>query len=515
MLSTVDLSDKFVLAIHMNSVPSEMMPPPEANPSGEDALLYPNASIAALLYQAERLGVEAVAIDETFPGGDFRRVLDGLLEDALARGKTPHLMFTVLYYNAERTMRLISELRRCYGRRIRVIVGGFMARLYGEQYARNPEIDVVAVGDAEMIMAESLVTQQRMIRGVISEQNIPLGRDERRMHYGDLSYDRYVGLDERLDRMARFPVGWGSTRFTGMRQVCVESLRSCSWAVSNPKGACRFCAASLDLLQVNPRPLRAEFDLHMKLIERHGINWVFDVASQWLPTFTPSDCERWLTEYIRTMEEYPAEVRALNKYVYLTLISFSERVSPLLREAGVKMAYIGIDHVDPDVLKHMNKPAKRWDQVIERLDQCRDHDIDFRTALVIGEAESDRSLHTLVDQAKSLCERYSDSMLSLGSFLIEIIPGSRVFSDLRRDCADMPEVVEVYETYDRQGYVPREFQLRLTRAYISRYSTVSFDEVLAAQQQVVRTVSDSYKKSGYHLWFLDGPAPAEATAVGT
>ncbi len=123
-----------------------------------DTLISPSSTVATLLEIEKELGQnDIIGIDEAFPGElETRNKIKELIEDDASEGKIPALLFTLLLYNSERTIKYIQELKKEFGEKIKVIIGGQLVPLAREAYLKNENIDAVCVGDAEKILPQLL-----------------------------------------------------------------------------------------------------------------------------------------------------------------------------------------------------------------------------------------------------------------------------------------------------------------------------------------------------------------------
>lgn len=435
-----------------------------------DTLMMVNGSIASLLTITQQLGVEAVAIDESYPGTAF--LLDFIhkeVDACLSQDITPVVFCTILSYNAHKSLQFLMDLKRQYGKRIRTGVGGQLTRIAPEAYLNYWFIDHVGVGDAECTLRQLLLGGQRIAKGSLfgELQTLSLVKDWK--HYAPLSYDGYVGFPERLDEMSKHHLG----PFTGIRQAVMESVRGCSWAYETGK-ACDFCA----LQDITTKPtinLFQQFAQEREFAERWGCNWVFDVSNQWLPRLSRK--AELLQEYLEARRK--AEVPLLNKYVYLTSNSIDAQTAPLFKEAGIRIAYVGIDGWNEETWESHHKAGRK--QVIQQcLDACKANQIYLRTAAVIGGGATRENLPELQQFIRHLTENYGDILISYGCFLEIILPGAPVWFKFKNQ-AEREGIQDALRLYDKmytKGYLDRMDERDLTRLFMQHSPTcsISFDE---------------------------------------
>lgn len=444
-----------------------------------DTLMMVNGSIASLLTISQRLEVEAVAIDESYPGPQgFQDVIHREVEDGLSRGLTPVVFCTVLSYNAHKSIELLMEMKKRYGKKIRTGVGGQLLRIAPEAYLNYWFIDHVAVGDAECTLRRLLLDGKRIATGSLYGELAQLGQSNEWSHYAPFSYDGYIGFPERLNEMSNVRLG----PFTGIRQAVMESVRGCSWAYETGR-ACDFCA----LQDITTKPTLKTFQQltqECELAEKWGCNWVFDVSNQWLPRLSRK--QKWLQEYLQQREK--AGIPLLNKYVYLTSNSINAQTAPLFKEAGIRIAYVGIDG--------WNK--KTWDAhhkaggVETCLDACKANQLYLRTAAVIGEGATRKNLPELQQFVRHVADNYGDILISYGCFLEIILPGSPVWFKFKNQAEqeNIQEALRLYEKMYTKGYLDRMDERDLTRLFMQHSSDcdITFEEAEEMERWAVEYI---------------------------
>lgn len=453
-----------------------------------DTLMMVNGSIAALCTIAQALGCHPLAIDEAYPGPEFlRHRVRQEIEESLHKGDTPIIFCTVLSYNAESSLRLLKELKAEYGDRIRTGVGGQLIRIAPEAYLNKRYLDHVAVGDAEVTLAPILIENQRFAKGYLfgncgaDQDLIQLAPQQSRYeHYASLSYDSYVGIQERLTEMANYRLG----PFTGIRQLVTESVRGCAWA--HLFGICDMC--SLEGVDLDPhfKPLADHFRMERELVEKYGANWIFDVSNQWLPK-NGEDGRGWLKQYVAARKQFQAP--DVHKYVYLTSNSITSRTAPLLREAGVRVAYVGIDGWEDETWKALGKSHN----VIPALKAARQNNLYLRASVVIGNGITKENLEELPRFVKWLTTEYGDILLSFGCFMEIILQGSPVWYKFETFARSerIQEAVKLYDKMATEGWLSWEDEVSLTRLYINHTQQASYDEALAARDEAKAKVDAS------------------------
>ncbi len=455
-----------------------------AQPSTEHDLRYDttmmvNGSVAVLnAVTKDLLGYPGIAIDETYPSvttvghecAYVRTYLREQIETSLRAGDEPVVFCTLLNYNAENALALLTELKQEFGTRLRTGVGGQLVRVCPEAYLRNSHIDHIGVGDAEVVLAPLLLGRKRFASGYKTVTPTD--------HYTPPLYDQYLGLEERLDDMARYAFG----PFRDMRQLVVESVRGCAWAYTN--AICRFCA--LEGIDTQPvfRDIGAQTQIERELVARFGVNWLFDVSNQWIPTVKSIKIGEWLRHYIRERAKYHAP--ALNRYVYLTTNSITARTAPLLHEAGVRIAYIGIDGWDK-----LTRAALFKTQVDchKALRACAENGLYVRTSLVIGSGLTRANLEALpLFVGELLGEFGGNVILSFGNFLEIVLPGSADWREFEAQAErdHIEEARAIFAFFRAHGWISLTQEDRLNELRIRHTQCdVTFEDVIAARDQAV------------------------------
>ncbi|KAA0206741.1 hypothetical protein EDM68_01400 [Candidatus Uhrbacteria bacterium] len=449
-----------------------------------DTVMMMNGSVAVLNNISRDLtGTSGLAIDETWMGPETRwqertALLDFLSEEierALANDDEPIVFCTLMSYNAGNAIRLLENLKRAFGSRLRTGVGGQLTRVHPEAYVNNPAIDHVSVGDAEVTLGPLLLERKRFVRGYKMVTAVD--------HYATPLYENYLGLDSRLDEMSRYEFG----PFRGIRQLVTESVRGCSWA--NAYKVCKFCS----LQGVDTAPMFRSIPDHLRiereLAERHGANWIFDVSNLWLPTVNKMDAQAWLRNYLRLKEMVGGP--ALNRYVYMTSNTLTPSSARLLYQAGVRIVYIGLDGWDAATNRALYKPkVHAW----KPLAACRDAGIKVRTSTVIGSGLTRENIRALPDFVANTLAEYGDTILSWGNFLEIVLPGSENWQHFERESErhDIVEVKDIFRFFREHGYLPLDLEDRLTELRIRHHEhDVPFEDVIAARDAAVAAVKQS------------------------
>lgn len=452
-----------------------------------DTVMMINGTIAVLNAEAAQLGISGVAIDESYPGanceGNERAATISLIheqiESALRNNDEPVVFATLLSYNAEGSLEILKQLKTEYGTYLRTGVGGQLVGVHPRAYLHGiykDSIDQVATGDAETCLAPMLLNREKVVTGSkkVTSNN----------HYRAPMYRDYIGLVERLNEMSRYKLG----PFSGMRQLITESVRGCSWASTYKR--CKFC--SLKDVSTAPvfRNFREHFDIERRLAEEFGANWIFDVSNNWVPTVKPAELKGWLLEYLKARKSLGAV--DINRYVYLTANAITAETAPLLREAGVRVAYIGLDGWDTVTRRALGKTTVPGEKVLEI---CRENDLFVRTSLVVGSGLNSQNVANLPLVVEHLMREFGGNpILSFGTFIEIVLPGSDDWYELekwsRRE--SVKEISDLFRSFERKGFLTLDEQDLLNELRIrSLQKDVTYESVVAARDLSAKIVHES------------------------
>lgn len=451
-----------------------------------DTLTMPNGSVASILSILQRLSLthrdvgEGYAVDGGYVEPDVphgseyaavERVVLGKCVEYLAAGDRPVVVCTVLSYNAENSLRLLQGVKERFDSEVRTIVGGQLIRTAISAYRACPFIDQVAAGDAETGLERLLADPDVQF----DKSRLVLGGET---HYARprFNFSNYHGLKSRMGEMSNVAFG----PFSDMRQLTTESCRGCSWGYSN--GVCTFC--SLYDVGAKPvfRPLRDHFAIEREFAAL-GARWIFDVSNQWIPEQEPRKALEWLQRYCNARRTLDGP--NVNRYVYLTSNSITARTAPLLRDAGVRIAFVGIDGWNRETRTALRKPQPNINAM---LSACRDNDLYVRTSLVVGEGLSQRSLLELPEFVDATLREHGATILSWETVLEIVLPGSPVWYDFSYTARanGWSDAVRLFEKFEVYGFLSWPDQERLSELYI-RYTflDVTYEDVIAARDAAI------------------------------
>ncbi len=520
-----------------------------------DTVAMPSGSMGTLLSRAEKEGIEHRKVfDATFPGEQItieaiEKEVDTLIKPILEGEKRPlephekpRVFASLLSYNAEATLRFLEQMKAKYGDNVITGVGGQLVGRATKAYINNPAIDVVGVGDAELILRpmmekyqdqspnelrdslsdeklretleksypgfSSMATEEqqplvererirelskgKVVVGWLAEAN--KRREKRELQdfepakYDLPSYDPayYAFIEERKKEMPQVKIGSGEKQVSGMVMLLTEFGRQCDWAGKNTEGACSFCALCGVEDPRNFQEIDIYFDHLSELKKQHPeMNWVFDVSNQLLEQNT-SKATRFLDSYVEEKKKHP-ELADVKTYAYLTVNNVSDKTAPKLKQAGIEVAYVGIESFDPDQWKVMNK-GNNPTNTQGCLEAAKEHGIKIRTSLVLGINSSEASLQKEISGLREALDQYPEVFLTVGFHPVEMIPGSRDFDEFRRENELLYSQIEgqsngeaekLYDHFYEKGFLNRDQQVALTEAFVywrSRVAALEKDE---------------------------------------
>lgn len=427
-----------------------------------DTLISPSSTIATLLAIEREIGRDdIVGIDEAFPGEvETKREIRRLIEEDIREGRIPVLIFTLLLYNSEPAIKYINELKRELGGKIKIVVGGQLVPLAREAYLKNRDIDVVCVGDAEVILPNLLADLET---GNLSHEYHGWVREESDKQFSGVSFDGFFGIRERLA---------AQKETVGFSQLTIQGPGGpgCAWAISNAGGPCSFCALQ-NITTSNTTSIEEYLENERRLEEQFHPDRFFDVANHFLPTLKPGEIVTWLENYIEIRKRKGIQAK---KYAYLSVSSVNDKIAGLLAEAGISEVYLGIDHFNEEALKAENKSFRHQRTLKKCLDALTAHGIMFRAGIVLGSAEETaETLDSVRSGIHWMVSNYKSCIKAVGIFPIDMLPGSKDFEKMRASgiCPGL------FDNFDRLGYLSRSEQRRMTELWIQHHSHISPAEV--------------------------------------
>lgn len=435
-----------------------------------DTILSPSGTVATLNAIAKENRLDYSGYDGAFPDEEtVRNAIREDIERTLGRNVKPAVLFSLLAYNSENTLRLAAELKRDYREHIRTILGGQLVPFALNAYRANPAIDAACIGDGEVLVPR--LAQDIKADRLRQEYNHWLSAEmDKRGQFSFVEYENFYQIRERLQ---------AQQEVFGFSQLCIQGLGGpgCAWASTNVDGACDFCALQ-NISEMNSRSISEQMQTERSLQDTLKPDRIFDVSNQFLPFVDPGKNAQWLQGYITERRIHGVTTP---KYTYLTVTSIDANVAPLLSEAGIEEVYVGIDHFDARALKEGNKSHRSRNQLKTALDALQANGIKVRLGLVIGSSvEDDSSLRQLKRGTEWLKDRYADMINSIGIFPVYVLPGSKVYERART----IPAARKIIESFESKGYFTRGEERSLTKKYIEEHSKVSADRVFEAAHEL-------------------------------
>lgn len=452
-----------------------------------DTLLMPNGSIATLLSVVDELRAQndsigrGCAIDGGYPGPDTHgreqeatlQLVRKQVRRYLADGNQPVVSATVLAYNAESSLNLLWEIKAEFGSEVRTMVGGQLIRTAAAAYAQYPFVDHVGVGDAEVILGPMLRAERKLCYGELDPT-----KDGR--HFAGVNYDpdRYLFIRERATEAAQYRLG----PYSGIN-YCVESCRECSWARAHGGTACRMCALKVNGIPVF-RPFEEYFAIDRYLAETLQAEQVFDTSNTFLAVQNEKEVLEFLNGLCAAKKKFGGpEIR---RYVYLTANLINEKTAPKLYEAGVRIAYVGIDGWTKEIRRKLMK-AKQDDVNLDKMfAAAKSNGLFIRTSLVIGDELDPDALKALPEFLERTLDRHGDTILTWGNFLEIILQGSPVWNEFKAIAYSegLKDVQALYRKHETKGFLAWPEHERLTELYIRHTQPkVTYEQVVAARDE--------------------------------
>ena len=449
-----------------------------------DTLISPSSTIATLLNIEQELGEnDIVGFDEAFPGETKTKAkIEKLIKESITNQNIPALLFTILLYNSERTIKYINELKKQFGKKIKIIVGGQLVPLAHKAYLDNKDIDTVCKGDAEIILPKLL---KDLKTGNLQKEYEGWVMDAKEKKFAGVSFEHFFGIKDRMKTQQK-EIGFSQLTIQG------PGGPGCAWAISNTQGPCSFCALQ-NITVENKTSIEEYLENEKKLEDRFHPDRFFDVANQFLPTLHQKQKIKWLNEYIQIRNEKGIKAK---KYAYLTVPSIDDTVASLLKKAGISEIYLGIDHFNEQALQEENKAFRNQKTLKKCLDALKKQDIQFRAGIVLGSAkETTETLESIRTGIEWMIKNYKDIIKAIGIFPIEILPGSKDFEKMRESGVCQ----ELFEKFDKNGYLSRKEQREMTHAWIKHHSEISTDKLFEFKEEMFNYL----KKEGVFGYSVD------------
>lgn len=459
--------DMKLINVHLADIPPER--------ERFDTLVSPSGGVATLNQVAHELGFDFAGFDASFPGPNSVEVgLQSEIEDSLSAGEDVALLCTTLIYNAQETLSVTERIKREFGERVKIVLGGQVIPFAREAYMTYEHVDAVCEGDAEVIIPK-LGTDIVSGRLKVSYTGW-LSDGEQRGKFAFVNYDNYFMLEERMLEQRRV---------SGFSQLCIQGVGGpgCSWAAGNKFGACDFCALQ-NITEMNTQPLELQMQTERDLQDKFGPDRFFDVSNQFLPYVSPQKNVGWLNDYIEKRVQYGVTTP---KYVYLTVSSINEEVAGLLKEAGVEEAYLGVDHFDMGALQEHNKSHRTQRRLERTLDALKKVGIKVRIGLVVGSAkETESSLKGLTDGVSWLRDNYRELINAVGVFPIYVLPGSKVYNRVK----GMPAARDIITRFEKNGFFSIEDEMELSDIYMRDHSNIPVETIKATMEALKQMCSE-------------------------
>ncbi len=445
------------------------------NPKNEqderfDTLISPSGTIATLLNIEKKLGIkDRVGLDEAYLGYQkLKRTTINFINEGINAGKKPIILFTILIYNAEKSIKLMKILKKKFGNKIIIVVGGQLVPWAKKAYLNNKNIDSVCIGDAEVIIPQILIDlksknhTKKLYQGWLHKKG--------KSNYSMVSYDNFYKIKERMK---------AQKKKTGISQLTIQGVGGpgCAWASSNPKGPCYFCALQ-NITNMSSNSLKQTLLKEKELEEKFQPDRIFDVANQFFPTINVLEIIEWLKDYRKLRKELKLNAK---KYAYLTVSSVNSETAKLLKEIGTNEVYLGVDHFHNDALSQENKPYRSRRTLERCLDSLKKNDINFRIGVVLGAAiETRETLKSVEDGIEWLLQNYTKNLNAVGIFPVDVLPGSKLYKNMKREKLSS----HLFQKFQTEGYLTRQEQKEMSECYINAKGESSPEQIYQLAQQM-------------------------------
>lgn len=332
----------------------------------------------------------------------------------------------------DRAMAIARQLRRMFGRGVKIFVGGVNATNLGERILRNhPEIDYVISGDGEpalRALVEGKLSAQtpnifyRSGGKIISTQH--QWQDINKLPRWSLKHFSRSAQEAYDSRLAKKVVSRG-------RALPISLSRGC-WK-ADQRGKCYYCS-------LYKRP-PAFLDPHKAweqikfLHDEYGVDYFFETGDDLVAG-----------GYVQKLAA--AKPQGLNDVAieaYAHPLDFTLEKVKALKKIGVKNITIGIEHVNRAIMHNVNKDYDTG-QILSKLDLLRDQQVSFIPSFLFGfPGETWQTLKENLDFASLLVRRYGK--LVGRQFFATLIPmvGSGLFQKVSNSAA-------AAKTYDAAGH---------------------------------------------------------------
>ena len=399
-------------------------------------ILFPPLGAASLTAQLRRLGIETRIFDCTF--STFRQLQKGL------DSYKPDIIGIYSMITLSRNTFRIAEMVRASFPESLIVVGGPLPTLYPEHYKQ--QFDAVFQGEADLGFPqfcwdffEQGISRQRLQELPLDTydglfiQDSDLSVNNPHIHYKEKDIQSFPLPDRSDFDHATYQKVW--LQKDGTKTTSIMTTLGCPFD-------CDFCSRPVFGSSFRRRNLDAVFE-EIDQIQRLGYDslWIAD------DNFTLNLA--FLKEFCQRMAGKKIGWSCLSR-----VTGINEEISRLMKEAGCRRVYLGLETGSQDTLQLMNKRAT-LDEGINAVQQFRKAGIETAAFFIVGyPMETVSSIEATFELALTL-------PLDEISFNVPYpLPGSRLFDrvsgiDENKDWNKENEITFVYSSEFDEGWLRR------------------------------------------------------------
>jgi len=305
--------------------------------------------------------------------------------------------------NALKTVTIAKEINP----RVKTILGGVHATVMYQQIMENyPAVDIICRGEGETTIVElfqalSNADDLRKVRGIVYRQDGEIVVTEEREKIRDLDALPFPNYDD-LDLKKYKNVGGP---WKGKPLAPIMTSRGCPFS-------CSFCSSHSVWGNWRPRSISNVLDEIEWLVSQYGyeIVGILDSIFTLNKARTKEFCQGILNRGLRI--EWRAGTRT--DCVSLEMLE-------LMREAGCRSLYFGVESGSPTILKNLNKKQKIED-VVNAFAWCKKAGIKACFGVIIGAPGETRAT---IEETKNLIKKTRPDYLSTNP--LRLYPGTALW----------------------------------------------------------------------------------------
>lgn len=240
--------------------------------------------------------------------------------------------------------------------------------------------------------------------------------------------------------------------------ITLSGIRGCQKAVE--KGRCKFCSIhTTGLRTMNPRKWYQQI---MVLQEKYNANQFLETGDDFI-----------IPEYLDALlAEKPSELN-FELYVQASLEKITPEIAKKLRRIGVGTTLLGIETLDPEVMKEINKSRE---QISAQIKFLLDENIRLRLSMIYGlPGESEDTLQRTQEELQRITEKAPENSIVVRPRMLLVLPGSALFSQ----CLKNDKLVHEYNQRTGQDLRTEDKidHLLLRELFIKAYTSLTVEEI--------------------------------------